>query len=44
MVKLKYRKYEDVSNQREYNMLWMEPGVNFAYITWQTKYQQIAIY
>ena len=35
MVKLNYRKYENVSNQKEYYMLGFEIKENFADITWQ---------
>ena len=35
MVKMKYRKYGIVSNQRVYNMLWMGLEVNFTDIPLQ---------
>ena len=35
MVKLKYRKYEYVSNQTEYYMLWLGVEVFFTDIPWQ---------
>jgi len=35
MVKLKYRKYEYVSNHREYYMLWLGLEVDFADISCQ---------
>jgi len=45
MVKLKYRKYDFVSNQRVYNMLWMEPKVIFTDITRQKpNITQVAIH
>jgi hypothetical protein len=45
MVKLKYRKYEFVSNWWEYYMLWLEPETFFADITWKKpNITQLAIY
>ena len=35
MVKLKYRKYDFVSNYGMYNMLWLDLLAIFADITWQ---------
>jgi len=35
LFNLEYRKYGNMSNLREYYMLWLEPEMLFADITWE---------